>query len=249
MDLHSGQSQTTIANNGSIVRKQMEFKNQESIVRSYAKNLCGRGGLPISLIETAWFRAFMKDVEPRFSPVSRVSVKRKLDELYSKGRGDLIESITSLPLKPSVTVDFWSGRDGQSFMGCTVHFIQDGSLKNAMLFFREVPPPHTAENIRLKFEDELDQCQIQCFQVVTDTAVNMKRAFRVVYDDAESDANMESSDEESEFDSENESGHASDDLGGVNYWSSAVSLSQFEGWIGCAAHQLQLVVHDGYKEL
>lgn len=24
---------------------------------------------------------------------------------------------------------------------------------------------------------------------------------------------------------------------------------KFEGWIGCAAHQIQLVVNDGYKEL
>ena len=25
-------------------------------------------------------------------------------------------------------------------------------------------------------------------------------------------------------------------------------LIHFDEWIGCAAHQLQLVVHDGYKE-
>lgn len=70
IDLRS-QSQTTLATNGSIVRKQMEFKNQEAIIGSYTKNLCGRGGLPIRIIETPWFRTFMKDVEPRFTSVSR----------------------------------------------------------------------------------------------------------------------------------------------------------------------------------
>ncbi|XP_011410351.1 PREDICTED: zinc finger BED domain-containing protein 4-like [Amphimedon queenslandica] len=34
----------------------------------------------------------------------------------------------------------------------------------------------------------------------------------------------------------------------LSQWTSQ-PLSHFEGWIGCAAHQLQLVVHDGYKEL
>ncbi len=124
-----------------------------------------------------------------------------------------------------------------------------------MLFFREVPPPHTAENIRLRFEDELDQCQIHCFQVVTDTAANMKCAFRVVKgNETENDDNMETeveseSDSEDEGDSHDNDGnmdsHITDELGGLCHWSSAVSLSQFEGWIGCAVHQLQLVVHDG----
>ena len=36
-----------------------------------------------------------------------------------------------------------------------------------------------------------------------------------------------------------------DDLG---YWSPQ-ALNHFDGWIGCAAHQLQLVVQAGYKEL
>lgn len=33
----------------------------------------------------------------------------------------------------------------------------------------------------------------------------------------------------------------------VEYWTEKLPL-HFESWIGCAAHQLQLV-HDGYKEL
>lgn len=96
--------------------------------------------------------------------------------------------------------------------------------------------------------------------MVTDTAANMKRAFRVVKgNETENDVNIETESLDSESDSENEGdshdndgnmdSHVTDELGGLCYWSSAVSLSQFEGWIGCAAHQLQLVVYDGYKEL
>ena len=43
-----------------------EFKNEDTIVMSVVKNLCGHGGLPISIVEQKWFRVFMSDVEPRF---------------------------------------------------------------------------------------------------------------------------------------------------------------------------------------
>ena len=33
-----------------------------------------------------------------------------------------------------------------------------------------------------------------------------------------------------------------------DYWTEKFTLN-FESWIGCAAHSLQLVVHAGYKEL
>ena len=53
----------------------------------------------------------------------------------------------------------------------TIHFI---TLKNYMLFFKEVPPPHTAINIRNRFEDELDHHNIVFFSVVTDNAFTME---------------------------------------------------------------------------
>ena len=38
------------------------FKNQDKIVTPIVKTLCGWGGLPISIVEQDWFRAFMMDV-------------------------------------------------------------------------------------------------------------------------------------------------------------------------------------------
>ena len=94
----------------------------------------------------------------------------------------MLKEISDISFKPTVTVDFWTGRDGRSFMGCTVHYIYQKMLKHHMLFFREVPPPHTSENIRIRFEDELDRCKVQCHFVVTDNAANMKCAFNMVED-------------------------------------------------------------------
>ena len=60
-------------------------------------------------------------------------------------------------------------------MRCTVHFVHQGKLMQHMLFFKEVPPPHTSENIRNRFEDKFDHCNVN--QVVTDNAANMKCVF------------------------------------------------------------------------
>ena len=69
------------------------------------------------------------DVEPRLTPVSRISVKRKIDELYAEEQDSFLSNISSIFLrKPSVTVDFWTARDGHSFLGCIVHYIVDGIL-------------------------------------------------------------------------------------------------------------------------
>ena len=72
--------------------------------------------------------------------------------------------------------------DGRWFLGCIVHYIVDGILKNNIPLFKEVPPPHTIINIRICFEDELDRCSVKPFLVVTDNAANMKCSFTMEVD-------------------------------------------------------------------
>ncbi|XP_011404500.1 PREDICTED: zinc finger BED domain-containing protein RICESLEEPER 3-like [Amphimedon queenslandica] len=230
-------------------RRRFKFYNQDPIVTSLALNLCGHGGLPIQICEQSWFRQFVRDIEPRFTPVSRVAVKRKIDELYKRERENLMSEIAAMSCKPSVTIDFWTGCDGRSFMACTIHYTAGGVFKNSMLFFKEVPPPHTAINIRNRFEDELDSCGISAFAVVSDNAANMKSAFTMEIDPAinsENDDLYEGNIDDSTTDDESDIVTDIPEL--VEYWTEKLPL-HFESWIGCAAHQLQLVVHDMYKEL
>lgn len=107
-----------------------------------------------------------------------------------------------------------------------------------MLFFKEVPLPHTSVNVRNHFENELDRLKFICFLVVTGNAANMKCAFIMEIDDEFSCSTVNN-----ETDSEDDENTTL-----IQEWATQ-PLSHFEGWIGCAAHQLQLVVHDGYEEL
>ena len=68
---------------------------------------------------------------------------------------------------------------------------------------------------------------------MTDNAANMKNAFEMVNDDG--DVNVENYDDEEV------------EVNILKQWTP--HHLKFEGWIGCATHQIQLVVNDGYKEL
>ena len=61
---------------------------------------------------------------------------------------------------------------------------------------------------------------------MTDNAASMKHAFELIADQC--------------------SEPVSDDNEPKNMWT-PIEL-KIEGWLGCNAHQLQLVVNDGYKE-
>lgn len=79
-------------------------------------------------------------------------MKRKIDKLYKRDRENLmLEIAAAMPSKPSVTINFWTGCDGSSFMA------QLEFSRVACYFLRT---PHTAINIRNCFEYELDSCGI-----------------------------------------------------------------------------------------
>ena len=174
--------QHVLNTDGSVKKIAKEpFRDQDKILTSIVKNLCGKGGLPISLVEQEWFREFMKLVEPRFESVSRVAVSSKLEEIYLREMRKLLAEIKASPVdKPTVTVDFWTGCNSKSYMGSTAHYIFEGQLKSHVLFFTEVAPPHTSENIKAHFEEQLDSYELLCFFVVTDNAANMRHAFELM---------------------------------------------------------------------
>ena len=71
---------------GCVVLKHTDFKNQETILTSIVRNLCGAGGLAIGILERQWFRQFMNDVEPTLALqlFSTPSNSAPIERLFSK---------------------------------------------------------------------------------------------------------------------------------------------------------------------
>ena len=201
----SVEGQSTLDSNGQLSRRaRKDFKSQDVILTSLVRNLVGSGGLPLQVAEQEGFCRFMGDVEPRFQPASRVAIKQTLEVLYQEERDHMLKEVAASSFKPSVTLDFWTGRDGRSFMGCIVHYVSEKMLKHHMLFFKEVPPPHTSENIRNNFEDQFDHLNVTRVVVVTDNVANMKCVFHMAADDNDDTQEFDDSSSEMYEDDEDE---------------------------------------------
>lgn len=116
-----------------------------------------------------------------------------------------------------------------------------------MLFFLHFPPPHTAENIKLAFDDAVSEHGVRIFCCVTDNAANIKKAVEVrLFPKPNSLSRaltlFNDSDESSDSNS-TEAGITEPADRSVN------SENLFEHSFRCAAHSLQLVVNDGLKTL
>lgn len=171
---------------------------QARINLSIAKNLIIKCNLPFSMVENASFRDFMKDIAPKWKPIS--SRKLKTDIIVSmKDRVhkiiyDQLEKVSDLTL----TIDAWSDRRGRGFLGVTCHFIDEEMIPQAMLIeFVRMKSPHSSETIFRYTDSILDKFNIKhkIYKIITDNASTMIKAYKfgLVIDDNTIQRNSQSS--------------------------------------------------------
>lgn len=192
----------------------------------------------------------MEIAAPQFKIPSRNKIISVINEKSKNVLNSLVKMISNCKMRPSITIDGWTGQNKKSDIAATVHFYWELKLKSGLLFIKEMPLSHTSENIRNKFDDICLQLGIQYFVISTDNAANMKKAFKfplILSNKLEENPSMaskklnlfeDSSSESKEEEEEIE--NLSVDFGTTNvFWES----------IKCSAHTLQLVVHDGIAAL
>ena len=81
-----------------------------------------------------------------------------------------------------VTVDIWTNRQTRSFIGFTVHFIDNEfDLKSRLLCCEHFAERHTAVNIANRYEDVVMRYQIdrKVRRIISDNANSMEKAFEL----------------------------------------------------------------------
>ncbi|XP_043218614.1 E3 SUMO-protein ligase ZBED1-like isoform X1 [Amphibalanus amphitrite] len=194
---------------------------------------------PLAVVENAEFRAFVASLNESYKLPCRRTLRALTISSAEAVKKELKETLARLPPDQAVslTMDLWTNRQLLSFLGITAHFVSEKHcLRADLLAFRRFYGAHTAENIISAFEEVTQEFGLRhrIAVVVTDSASNMIRAFRVGFPVADVE------DEDEEADNDDDELEATD-LGAVEGLNIPVRTA-------CAAHTLQLVVKDGIRE-
>lgn len=154
---------------------------QQQLNASIAKNLIIRCNLPFGIVENTAFREFMKELNPKWQPISSKTLKSNLIPSFVSDTQRLIREALARVKEVTLTVDAWSDKRCRSFLGVTVHFIDDKLIPRAYLIdFLRFKPPHTGQNILQTTEDVLERFGLRekVFRIVTDNASAMIKAYK-----------------------------------------------------------------------
>jgi hypothetical protein len=109
------------------------------------------------------------------------TVKKIIYEAYNYSLPKLKEILSTQATSVSLTMDLWTARNRQGYLGVTCSYI-DKSFKlcEFTLDISYIRYPHTANHIRETLENILDNWNIRekIFTITTDNASNMKKCVR-----------------------------------------------------------------------
>ena len=148
-------------------------------------NVIVGGVRPIGLVEDKVFIAFVKKLAPGYSVPSRKTITRKLEDKFSLCKAALGKLSNNVKFA-AITADLWTSVCMQSFLGVTIHFInEEFELKNLVLATKETSGAHTGENIAKWLEEVMDDYEIspsKIVAIVTHNAANMVKACSMLKD-------------------------------------------------------------------
>lgn len=208
---------------------------------------------PLATVDKVTFRNMLRGFSSKeiFIPDRRALVKH-LEEWFDCHKSKMIEIIKQLEFV-CTTADIWSSFN-KSFMGMTLHYIDDESLKRVskLLALRRFTGKHmyvtVANSINTIHKDyELDAKKIT--DTVTDSASNFDKAFRIFgieVGDAKDDQKQAQSDEEiEEVNFVNLDDILTQSLRNVDEEEDEMQLPRH---LKCAAHSLSLVATTDVKK-
>lgn len=97
---------------------------QRELENAIVSQMIVGGNLPISIVEQTWFKIFMKIIDPKFAIPGRRRITSLIENEYQNKRKVLTEKLAEAD-SVSLTLDLWSDRSMRSFVGQTVHFLNE----------------------------------------------------------------------------------------------------------------------------
>ncbi|KAI7789260.1 hypothetical protein IRJ41_001648 [Triplophysa rosa] len=158
---------------------------------------------PFSLVDQPSFKAFLHDLQPNTSLMSRTTLRRKMDEAVLEMKINMKKAMSEIDFL-ATTTDCWSSRR-RGFIGVTAHWVDPNSLErcSVALACRQLKGPHTFDVLACALNDIHAEFGIQnkVVRTTTDNGSNFLKAFRIY---GEQDENNNSPSDEAEDDEMND---------------------------------------------
>lgn len=132
--------------------------------------------LPFTIVESPYFNKFINILNGRYKPPSRQTIKNLIIRKFNIKRNNLKYDIEKIPGKVAFTTDIWSSMTNQSYLGVTLHYIDNNwNLKNLTLDVIHLEDHHTGRVIANKVFNLLDEFNLssKVLAFTTDNASNM----------------------------------------------------------------------------
>ncbi|KAL0209317.1 hypothetical protein RCL1_007257 [Eukaryota sp. TZLM3-RCL] len=161
---------------------QPEITNhQKSVVDSILLELCIEQTLPFHFFHSKTLTKLFNFLLPGYKIPSRFTIQRRICSLCDKVRLTLKNRLQEVE-KMSLTLDLWTSRNHLPFLGITVHFLENYSLRSVVLDMKMVSHPHTAEHIAETLKLVLHDFGIleKIVAITTDNGKNVTKAVDIL---------------------------------------------------------------------
>ena len=183
-DSISGLKQSTLpvcSSSGSKPYDPSSKKHQAITLR--LATFIGASNVALSLVDNIEFRELIEELDPRYRLPHRHKVGREVEKVYQNTQAKISEGLSGAT-KISICADIWS-KPGMtaSFLGITAHYFStnDNQRHTVTLAVRNLPSPHTGENISDKLDAILLDWNLpkhHIFRILTDNGSNMVAVFK-----------------------------------------------------------------------
>ena len=145
-----------------------------------SKWLCAES-LPISIVDSQYFREFVAFLEPSYEVASRKTVTSYISDMAKESKENTCEDLKKVDYV-SITTDGGSSSNAVSYLDVNVHYVdpEKFTLESKVLAVHQnVEVGCTAEDYRESTMDVVDEFELRekLVAVVTDNEAKMKKAF------------------------------------------------------------------------
>lgn len=155
---------------------------QHNLTKSLVLNVIVKCNLPVSLVDNADFRAFLADLDPKFTPPCRQTVTYTILPQLLESQKAKVHAIVDSSSDISLTADIWTDKRCHAFLAVTFHVFINGQPVSGLLAFRAFRGSRTGVLISEAMESMISDYGIgsKIRTIVTDNAENMRKAMSVL---------------------------------------------------------------------